>query len=210
MIAKLEERPDWPIYKIKLGTPHDLEIVRQLRSKTPARFRVDANGAWSATQTVENSVALQELGVEFIEQPLPQSASLTEKRFVYENSRLPVLADEDCQVPDDVARCAGVYHGINVKICKCGGLTPALKMLREARQLGLQTMVGCMVESSIGISGAAQLLPLLDYADLDGAVLLAHEPAKGVVVASGQLLDTHRAGTGARLLSERLSSYMLT
>ncbi|MBL8888386.1 MAG: dipeptide epimerase [Planctomycetaceae bacterium] len=209
MIAKLEEQPNWPIYKIKLGTPHDLEIVQQLRSKTEARFRVDANCAWSAEQTVENSIALKGLGVEFIEQPLPQSASHEDKQWVYRNSRLPILADEDCQVPRDVGRCAETYHGINVKICKCGGLTPALRMLREARTLGLRTMVGCMVESSIGISGAAQLLPLLDYADLDGAVLLAHEPATGVIVESGHVLQTDRPGNGSRLLSERLDAYLL-
>lgn len=209
MIAKLEEQPHWPIYKIKLGTPHDLEIVRQLRTKTNARFRVDANCAWTPEQTVENSIALKDLGVEFIEQPLPQSASPEDKLWVFRHSRLPIIADEDCQVPRDVARCAEFYHGINVKICKCGGLSPALKMLREARQLGLRTMVGCMVESSIGISGAAQLLPLLDYADLDGAVLLAHEPAAGVVVASGHVVEPTGFGTGARLLTDRLPEYLL-
>lgn len=209
MIAKLQEQPGWPIYKIKLGTPHDLEIVRQLRTQTNARFRVDANCAWTAQQTVENSKTLRDLGVEFIEQPLPQSASPEDKGWVYQHSSLPILADEDCQIPTDVARCAEFYHGINVKICKCGGLTPGLKMLREARQLGLRTMVGCMVESSIGISGAAQLLPLLDYADLDGAVLLAREPAAGVVVAAGQISEPTTAGTGARLLLDRLAEYLL-
>lgn len=209
MIAKLEEQPNWPIYKIKLGTPHDLEIVRQLRTKTNARFRVDANGAWTAEQAVENSIALKDLGVQFIEQPLPQSASPADKLWVFRHSRLPIIADEDCQVPPDVARCTEFYHGINVKICKCGGLTPALRMLREARQLGLRTMVGCMVESSIGISGAAQLLPLLDFADLDGAVLLAHEPAAGVVVAAGHVLEPTSFGTGSRLLLDRLPEYLL-
>ena len=92
---------------------------------------------------------------------------------------MPVLADEDCQVSRNVERCQGLYHGINVKICKCGGLSPGLKMLQQARNLGMKTMVGCMVESSIGISGAVQLLPLLDYADLDGAVLLRDHPSTG-------------------------------
>lgn len=209
MVAKLEEQPGWPIYKIKLGTPHDLEIVRQLRTKTNAVFRVDANGAWTAEQAVENSVALKDLGIEFIEQPLPQSASPEDKRWVYRHSRLPIIADEDCQIPSDVARCVEFYHGINVKICKCGGLSPALKMLQQARQLGLRTMVGCMVESSIGISGAAQLLPLLDYADLDGALLLAHEPAAGIVVATGHVSEPTSDGTGARLLMDRLPEYLL-
>lgn len=209
MIAKLEEQPDWPIYKIKLGTDRDLEIVAALRQRTSAKFRVDANGAWSALQTVRNSNSLRDLDVEFIEQPLSPTSSDDEKRWVYENSALPILADEDCLVPADVARCVGLYHGINVKICKCGGLTPALQMLRQARQLKLRTMVGCMVESSIGISGAAQLLPLLDYADLDGAVLLADQPAAGVVVAPGRVTETQHPGTGARLLDDRLADFEL-
>jgi L-alanine-DL-glutamate epimerase-like enolase superfamily enzyme len=98
-----------------------------------------------------------------------------------------------------VSACHNFFHGVNVKICKCGGLTPALQMLREARQLGMKTMVGCMVESSVGISGAAQLLPLLDYADLDGAVLLSEDPAEGVTINKGQVQLTDRSGTGAML-----------
>jgi L-alanine-DL-glutamate epimerase-like enolase superfamily enzyme len=209
MVAKLREQPDWPIYKIKLGTPDDLEIVRRLRSQTDAIFRVDANGAWSAEQTIAYSAPLRDLGVQFIEQPLPHSASVDDKRRVFEHSALPIMADEDCQVPADVSRCVGLYHGVNVKICKCGGLTPALAMLQDARRLGLRTMVGCMVESSIGISGAAQLLPLLDYADLDGAVLLSDQPAAGVVVASGKIQDTAMAGTGAVLHKHRLAEFAL-
>ncbi len=204
MKRKLEEKPDWPIYKIKLGTSNDLEIVRQLRACTHAKFRVDANCAWTAEQTIENSRVLAGLGVQFIEQPLPQGASEADKARVFKYSQLPIIADEDCQVSSDVQGCVGLYHGINVKICKCGGLTPALSMLREAKTLGLKTMVGCMVESSVGISGAAQLLPLLDYADLDGAVLLASEPAVGVVVDNGhvRLVDPpekNAHGTGAGL-----------
>jgi L-Ala-D/L-Glu epimerase len=209
MVAKWREQPDWSTYKIKLGTPQDLEIVRRLRAETAATFRVDANGAWTAEQTIAHSEVLRDLGVEFIEQPLAQTASAEDKRRVFEQSHLPIIADEDCQSVGDVGRCLGLYHGINVKICKCGGLTPALAMLREARQLGLQTMVGCMVESSIGISGAAQLLPLLDYADLDGAVLLADQPAAGVVVAAGKIYGTDAAGTGAVLHHQRLAEFAL-
>ena len=106
-----------------------------------------------------------------------------------------------------MAQCRGLYHGINVKICKCGGLSPAFNMLRQARELGMKTMVGCMIESSVGISGAAQLLPLLDYADLDGAVLLRDEPATGVRVVNGDVCLAASDGTGAALLRERLLSF---
>jgi L-alanine-DL-glutamate epimerase-like enolase superfamily enzyme len=199
MVDKLNEQAGWSIYKIKLGTTNDLEIVQELRKHTDAIFRVDANCGWTAEQTVEYSRKLAELGVEFIEQPMPADASDEDKLLVYRNSVLPVIADENCQIQKDVSACHNFFHGVNVKICKCGGLTPALQMLREARQLGMKTMVGCMVESSVGISGAAQLLPLLDYADLDGAVLLSEDPAEGVTINKGQVQLTDRSGTGAML-----------
>lgn len=207
MVQKLQEMAGWKVYKIKLGTPQDIEIVRELRRHTDARFRVDANCGWNADQTIQNSKQLKELGVEFIEQPLPVQSSLEDKLRVFLESAVPVIADEDCQVIADVENCFPLYHGVNVKICKCGGLTPALRMLRMARELGMKTMIGCMVESSIGISGAAQLLPLLDYADLDGAVLLRDEPATGVRLNCGriQMPDVH--GCGASLNWDRLPEF---
>lgn len=209
MVAKLQEQPGWKTYKIKLGTANDLGIVSELRKHTDAVFRVDANCGWTADETIANSKSLAELDVEFIEQPMPTETSEAVKRRVYHESALPIIADEDCQVSDDVGRCSGLYQGVNVKICKCGGLTPALQMLREARRLGMKTMVGCMVESAIGISGAAQLLPLMDYADLDGAVLLADSPTTGVCVEKGLVKLTNRAGTGGRLQYDRLDSFVV-
>ena len=150
---------------------------------------------------------MEELGVEFIEQPFSIDISSSEKQRVYQESALPILADEDCQIASDVAKCKGLYHGINVKICKCGGLTPALMMLREAKQLGMKTMVGCMVESAIGISGAAQLMPLMDFADLDGAVLLSDSPTEGVRVQKGIVSLTGVPGTGASLIYDRISEF---
>lgn len=209
MIAKLQEQPGWSIYKIKLGTPNDLEVVTELRKHTDAVFRVDANCGWSADETIANSSVLAGLGVEFIEQPLPIESSEADKRRVFNESSLPIIADEDCQVSDDVRRCKGLYHGVNVKICKCGGLTPALSMLREARKLGMKTMVGCMIESSIGISGAAQLMPLMDYADLDGAVLLSDSPTEGVSISKGVVQLAKKPGTGAVLQYKRLEQFRL-
>jgi L-alanine-DL-glutamate epimerase-like enolase superfamily enzyme len=207
MVAKLQEQPGWRSYKVKLGTSNDLGIVSELRKHTDAVFRVDANCGWTADETIANSKALAELGVEFIEQPMPIETIKADKQRVYRESALPIIADEDCQVSEDVGRCAGLVHGVNVKICKCGGLTPALQMLREARRLGMKTMVGCMVESAIGISGASQLLPLMDYADLDGAVLLADSPTTGVRVDKGVVKLTNGAGTGALLQYDRLDSF---
>ncbi len=207
MIEKLNEQPDWPVYKIKLGTDNDLEIVRQLRQITEAKFRVDANCGWTADQAIENSKALAELNVEFIEQPLPVDASLPEKQKLFEAAALPIVADEDCQVVSDVKKCEGQYHGVNIKICKCGGLTPALSMLRQASTLGMKTMVGCMIESSIGISSAAQLLPLLDFADLDGAILLREEPAKGVEIVNGNVTMPASPGCGSSVDFDQIQRF---
>ncbi len=208
MVSKLNELPNWRIYKIKLGTDQDVEIIRQLRQHTSATFRVDANCGWSAEETIENSHALKKLGVEFIEQPLAANADRKEQVRVFEGSTLPIIADESCLVEADVENCAGRFHGVNVKLCKCGGVTPAVRMLRQARTLGMKTMVGCMVESSVGISAAAQLLPLLDYADLDGAVLISKDPADGVTVTNGAVRLSERFGNGVVL--NRLNAEELT
>jgi L-alanine-DL-glutamate epimerase-like enolase superfamily enzyme len=199
MVAKMAEFPDWPIYKIKLGTPDDLEIIRELRSHTDAVFRVDANCAWSADETIRNAPELQALGVQFIEQPLAADQWDDMKR-VHAESALPVIADESCIVEEDVDRCHGYFHGINIKLCKCGGLTPARRMIQRARELDLQVMVGCMTESTVGISAIGQLLPLLDYVDMDGAVLLAEDIATGVSLEKGRCIYPNVDGSGITLL----------
>jgi L-alanine-DL-glutamate epimerase-like enolase superfamily enzyme len=197
MAAKMTEQP-WPLYKIKLGTDHDLEIIEALRAKTDAVFRIDANTAWTAEQTVAYAPRLKELGVEFIEQPLKTDDWEGMKR-VYAECELPVIADESCHSEADVARCYGFFHGVNIKLMKCGGLTPARRMAEHARSLGLKVMVGCMTESSVGISAIAQLLPLLDYVDMDGALLLKADPAIGVEVRPEGVVFPDRNGTGAAL-----------
>ncbi len=202
MVKKMREFPGWPVYKIKLGTRDDLAIVRELRKSSQAVFRVDANCAWGVEETVRNSQALAELGVEFIEQPLAPDQWEGMKQ-VAARSALPVIADESCQVEPDVDRCLGFFHGVNVKLVKCGGLTPARRMIARARQLGLKTMVGCMTESTVGISAAAQLLPWLDYADLDGALLLAEDVASGVTIEHGQVHYPPENGCGVRFLPAR-------
>jgi len=200
MIAKLHEFPDWPSYKIKLGTAEDVAIVRALRGQTAAPFRVDANCGWTVEQTLANAAELKPLGVELIEQPLPAD-DWSGARRLFEASPLPIFADESCVVQSDVDRCRGHFHGINIKLQKCGGLTPARRMVQRARELGLQVMVGCMNESTVGISAAAQLLPLLDFADLDGAALLAKDIATGVRIERGRAVFPAEGGCGTRLLT---------
>jgi len=198
MKAKMAEQP-WPIYKIKLGTGHDIAIVKALRKESDAIFRVDANCAWQANETIENSAALKALGVEFIEQPMP-AEQLKQMPSVKEQSALPLMADESCQVENDVAKCHGNFHGINIKLTKCGGITPALNMIEKANKLGLKKMVGCMTESSVGISAIAHLLPHLDYVDMDGAILLKEDIADGVKLDYGRAIFPDRPGMGVELL----------
>ena len=202
MVRKMEEFPGWPIYKIKLGTPEDLAIVAELRKHTGATFRVDANAGWTAEEAIRKSAILKDLGVEFIEQPLPHDR-WDDMRRVYRESALPTIADESCRTEADVDRAAECFHGVNVKLVKCGGLTPARRMLLRARQLGLKTMVGCMTESTVGISAAAQLLPLLDYADLDGALLLAEDLATGVTIDRGRIVFSDLPGCGVQIKPDR-------
>ena len=198
MVAKMKEFDGWPIYKIKLGTDRDLEIVRELRRHTDAIFRIDANTAWTAEQTIALAPEMKALGVEFFEQPLPRD-DWQGMRRVHAECVLPTMADESCQTPGDVAHCAGHFTGINIKLTKAGGLTPARRMIGEARALGLKVMVGCMNESSIGISAIAQLLPLLDYVDMDGALLIAEDIADGVRLDKGVPILPNSPGLGVTL-----------
>ncbi len=200
MIGKMQEYHDWPIYKIKLGTADDIQIVRELRQHSRAVFRVDANCGWSADQTIAYSGPLRELGVEFIEQPLPADDWSGMQR-VFRESALPVIADESCQTEQDVERCHGCFHGINIKLAKCGGMTPARRMIARSRELGLQVMMGCMTESTVGISAIGQFLPLLDYVDMDGAELLADDIASGVRLIRGRAAFPPENGNGVRLLT---------
>ena len=198
MVSKMKETP-WPIYKIKLGTKEDIKIVEELRKHTDAIFRIDANCGWTVDETIKNSIKLKKLDVEFLEQPL-KADDWEAHKAVFEKSALPVIADESCQVEADVAKCHNHFHGVNVKLVKCGGLTPARRMLNHAKELDMKTMVGCMTESSVGISAIAHLLPLLDYVDMDGALLLAEDIAEGVTLKYGVAEYSALNGTGVSLI----------
>ncbi len=195
MAEKMEEFSGWPVFKVKLGTDRDIDIIRALRERTDAVFRVDANCAWGVEETIRNSVAMKGLGVEFIEQPMP-AENWQGMKEVFRKSALPLMADESCVVEEDVERCAGYFHGVNIKLTKCGGMTPALRMIKKARELGLEVMVGCMGESTIGISAIAHLAPLLDYVDMDTTLLLADDLADGLTFDQGRAVYTDKPGLG--------------
>jgi L-alanine-DL-glutamate epimerase-like enolase superfamily enzyme len=194
MIDKINERP-WPVYKIKLGTTEDVDIIIALRKHTSSVFRIDANAAWQPKEALEKINVFKNLGVEFIEQPLAKD-DWEGMKFLYENSPLPLIADESCVTENDVEKCKGYFHGINIKLTKCSGITPALRMITRARELDMKVMVGCMNESSVGTAAIAQLLPLLDYVDMDGPLLLAEDVADGVKFDNGKIIYGDTTGTG--------------
>jgi L-Ala-D/L-Glu epimerase len=197
MVAKMEELP-WPIYKIKLGTQEDIAIVKALRQHSNAIFRIDANCGWGVDETIRNSIELKKLGVEFLEQPL-QADDWDGHKEVYKHSALPIVADESCIKEEDVARCFNHFHGVNIKLAKCGGITPGRRMIQEAKRLGLRTMAGCMTESTVGISAIAHILPELEYVDMDGPLLLSEDIASGVTMEYGKISYAEGNGTGVHL-----------
>ena len=194
MVAKMQANP-WPLYKIKLGGPGDMETVRELRRHTAAPFRVDVNAAWTLDEALEKIPLLRELGVELVEQPLAKDNWEGMKRL-YAVSPLPLIADESCVSEHDVERCVGHFHGINIKLTKCSGLTPARRMITQARTLGLQVMGGSMNETSVGTAALAHLGPLLDYADMDGPLLLEGDVADGLTYAEGKVVPSAEPGLG--------------
>jgi galactokinase len=196
MVEKMEERP-WPIYKIKLGVPDDLEIVGALRRHTDAVLRVDANSGWTLEEALQKIPRLAELGVEFVEQPLPRE-DWAGMKVLFDRSPLPLIADESCIHEEDVDKCHDHFHGINIKLTKCSGLTPARRMIARARTLGMKVMVGSMNESSIGSAAIAHLLPALDYVDMDGPLLLGEDVAMGLVFQNGKAIVPRGPGLGVK------------
>jgi L-Ala-D/L-Glu epimerase len=197
MIAKMQETP-WPIYKIKIGFENDIETVAALRKHTNAIFRVDANAAWELEEALTKIPLLKELGVELIEQPLAKD-NWEGMKVLYKESTLPIFADESCVTEHDVEKCHQHFHGINIKLTKCGGITPAKRMITKVRALNMQVMIGCMNESSVGTAAIAQLAPLLDYADMDGALLLAEDTAKGMIFDYGKIIYNNIPGLGIEI-----------
>jgi len=196
MIEKIEEKP-WPIYKIKLGVPNDVAIVEALRKHTDAVFRIDANGAWTGKEAFEKIDAFKDLGVEFIEQPLHKD-DWDGMKWLRELSPLPLIADESCVKEEDVEKCHNYFHGINVKLTKCSGITPALRMIDRARGLNMSVMIGSMNESTIGSAAIAHLMPLVDYADADGPLLLEEDIATGLTYTNGIITTSGEPGLGIR------------
>lgn len=197
MVAKLQAHP-WPIYKIKVSSPDDIDLLRALRAHTSAPFRIDVNEGWTFEQARMLIPEMQQLNVTLIEQPLPRSEYDAMKELMA-LSPIPLYADESCRTEDEVQKCAGGFHGINIKLTKCGGITPALRMIKEARSLGMKVMMGSMNESTIGTAAIANMLPLLDEVDADGPLLLKEDIATGLTYDNGTIQLSGMHGLGVRM-----------
>jgi len=170
---------DFPALKIKVGGPGDLATLKAVREVFDGPIRVDANTGWTPEDALAILPDLERLGVELIEQPFP-ARRLDQLRWLQERSSLPIVADESCVSLDDLEGLVGVVAGVNVKLAKCGGISPARWMLERARELGFRTFLGCMEETSVGIAGSAVVASLADWVDLDGCLLLADDPFEGL------------------------------
>jgi L-Ala-D/L-Glu epimerase len=197
MVAKMNSKP-WPIYKIKLGTNEDIDIVKALRKHTNAVLRVDANSGWTLEEALIKIPQLKELGVELVEQPLNKD-NWDGMKVLFRQSPLPLIADESCVIESDVAKCHNHFHGINIKLTKCSGITPAIRMIEEAREFGMKVMIGCMNESTVGSAAIAHLAPLADLIDMDGPLLLSKDVADGLSILNGKIGLSGYPGLGVSL-----------
>ncbi len=195
MLEKVREAEIYPVLKLKVGTGRDEDVLSAIREITNKTIRVDANAAWQPDEAIERIRALEVFDIEFVEQPVPPGDPEALRR-VYESVSVPVITDESSVVPSDVPGLFGCADGINIKLSKCGGIRRALKMIHTAKSAGLKVMLGCFIESSAGITAAAHLSPLVDYADLDGNLLISNDIAAGVAVREGKLILPEAPGLG--------------
>ena len=197
MIAKMAAHP-WPIYKIKVSRPDDIDMLRAIRANTDSIIRIDANEGWTFNEAKKLLPELQLLNISLVEQPLPRDEyeAMKELKAI---SPIPLFADESCKTEDEVKKCAEGFHGINIKLTKCGGITPALRMIKEARLLGLKVMMGSMNESTIGTAAIANMMPLLDEVDADGPMLLKEDLAEGLSYDQGAIKLSGVMGLGIKL-----------
>lgn len=193
--AKVDEAAEYRILKLKMGVAGDLGLLNRVINRSGKTVRVDANEGWDVETALQMSSVLRERGVEFIEQPIHHDNE-DDLRTLKRLSQLPIILDESVINPEDVPKRRDQGHGINIKLMKCGGITPALRLIEEASKANLKVMLGCMLETSIAITAAAHLSPLADYADLDGNLLIANDPYEGVTVRNSKLVLPDRPGLG--------------
>jgi L-alanine-DL-glutamate epimerase-like enolase superfamily enzyme len=197
MINQISDKP-WPIYKLKLDTESSPNTLVEIRKMTDSTLRIDANASWNLEIANKWLPFLEDANIELIEQPFAVDNYDDLDKF-RDICNIPIIADESCQKLEDVEFCAKHFDGINIKLMKCGGLTPAIKMIKLAKELNLKLMAGCMTESSVGISAMTQIAPFLDYIDADGAILISNDPAEGVKIINGKIIYPDEFGFGINL-----------
>ncbi|TLY32145.1 MAG: dipeptide epimerase [Ignavibacteria bacterium] len=196
---KVREAEPYSILKVKVGVPGDRQTIAAIRGITDKKIRVDANEGWKSKEEARDAILwLEEQGVEFVEQPLP-ATDLDGTKWLREQVHIPIIADENIGRLADLPRLRDAFDGINIKLMKSTGLREAMGMIRAAKGMNMKIMLGCMIETSIGISAAAQLSPLADYADLDGNILITNDPFEGVKVVGGKLVLNEHPGLGVEL-----------
>jgi L-alanine-DL-glutamate epimerase-like enolase superfamily enzyme len=200
MCKKTAEARDLPILKIKVGFKNDIEMLRELRKITKATFRIDANTGWTLDEAIKKINIMEGLGVELVEQPFPVG-NIEDLKKLKKYVSIPIFADEDVRDSKDIPRLSGAVDGINIKLMKCGGIREALRMIHTARALDLRTMIGCNIESSVSITAAAHLSPLIDYIDLDGHLLVTNDPYVGIMIEKGKISLPEGEGLGVKALS---------
>lgn len=198
---KLEEAEQFPVLKIKVGLDTDEATMETVRRFTSKPLRVDANEGWTDKEEAVRKINwLEKMGVQFVEQPMP-AAMIEETAWVKQRVNLPIIADEACLHAGDIPKLKGAFDGVNVKLDKSGGVLEAYRMLSIAKALGMKTMLGCMVSSSVSVTAAAHLSPMVDYADLDGNLLISNDPFTGVTVSRGKLVLPNGPGLGLKARS---------
>ncbi|MFN3134170.1 MAG: enolase C-terminal domain-like protein, partial [Candidatus Kryptonium sp.] len=197
---KVKEAEEYPILKVKLGLENDEEIIKTIRKVTDKPIRVDANEGWKTKEVALEKIKwLQDEGVEFVEQPMPAD-DLDSVTWLRDKVDIPIIADENCIRLYDVPILGKAYDGINIKLMKCTGIREAIKMINTAKAMKMKVMLGCMIESSVGITAGAQISPLVDFADLDGNLLITNDPFEGVKVENGKLILPDEPGLGIKKL----------
>ncbi len=193
---KVKQAKNFHVLKIKVGTDDDIEIIKKVRDLTDKSIRVDANEGWKNKEVaLEKIMAMEKFGIEFVEQPL-QSSDIEGHAWLKENVNIPIIADESLVNINDLALIKDAFDGINIKIMKCGGLRKSLELIQFAKYFGLKIMLGCMIESSVGISAASHIASLADYVDLDGNLLIKNDPFKGVETINGKITLNNISGIG--------------
>lgn len=197
MQEKVKEASKFSVYKVKVGVENDLKMVEAIREITDAKIRLDANCGWNTKEALKKIKELEKFEIELIEQPI-QPGSLEDLRIIRENTDIPIFVDEWVMCAKEIPQFRGIVDGINIKLMKCGGIREAIKMIHTARACDLKVMLGCMIESSVGISAAAQIAPLVDYVDLDGNLLISNDPYSGVELKQGKWILNDLPGLGIK------------